>query len=67
MLDLCLKSTSLLKKVKVISIMLSVDKDTNASDYKKEAVVTTPFTENKLLTTERVTTSDEAQKRTEMM
>ena len=45
--------------------MLSVDKDTNVLDYKKEAVVTTPLSENKLLTTEKVTTSDDVHKCTE--
>ena len=40
--------------------MSSVDKDTNVLDDKKEAVFTTPLLENKLLTTEKVTTSDEA-------
>ena len=65
MLDLCLESTVLLKKVKIRSIMLSVDKDTNVLDDKKEAVFTTPLSEKKLLTTEKVTTSDEVNKRTE--
>ena len=50
MLNLRLYSTSLLKKVKVKSIMLSVDKDSNFLDDKKEAVVTTPLSENKSLT-----------------
>ena len=45
--------------------MLLVDKDTNFLDDKKEGVVTTPFSEKKLLTTESVTTSDEVRKRTE--
>ena len=45
--------------------MLSVDKDINILDYKKEAVVTTPFSQKTLLTTEKVITSDEVQKRTE--
>ena len=36
--------------------MFSVDKDTNFLDDKKQAVVTTPFFEKKLLTTENVTT-----------
>ena len=44
--------------------MLSVDKDTNVLDDKKEAVVTMPLSEKKLLTTEKVTTSDEVHKRT---
>ena len=34
-------------------------------DDKKEAVVTTPLSEKKLLITEKVTTSDEVQKRTD--
>ena len=34
-------------------------------DDNKEAVVTTPFSEKKLLTTEKVTTSDEVHKLTE--
>ena len=45
--------------------MLSVDKDTTFLDDKKEAVVTTPFSEKKLLITEKVTTSDEVHKLTE--
>ena len=45
--------------------MSSFDKDTNFLDDKKEAVVTTPLSENKLLTTKKVTTSDEVNKRTE--
>ena len=45
--------------------MLLIDKDTNILDDKKEAVVTTPLLQNKLLTTERVPTSDEVHKRTE--
>ena len=45
--------------------MLSVEKDTNALDDKKEAVITTPFLEKKLLTTEKVTTSDEVHKHNE--
>ena len=45
--------------------MSSVDKDSNILDDKKEAVVTTPFSEKKSLTTEIVTTSDEVHKRTE--
>ena len=47
------------------SIMLSVDKDTNIFDDKKEAVVTTPLLEKRLSTTEKVTTSDEVQKCTD--
>ena len=45
--------------------MLSVDKYTNVLDDKKEAVVTTPFPEKKLLTTEKVTTHQEDHKRTD--
>ena len=45
--------------------MSSVDKDTNVLDDKKQAVVMTPLSENKLLTNERVTTSDEVHKSTE--
>ena len=45
--------------------MLLVDKDTNFLDDKKEAVVTTPLSEKKLLTNEKVTTSSEVQKSTE--
>ena len=45
--------------------MSLVDKDSTVLDDKKEAVVTTPLSENKLLTTEKVTTSDEVHKRTE--
>ena len=44
--------------------MSLVDKDSNVLDDKKEAVVTTPFLENKSLTTEKVTTSDEVHKLT---
>ena len=44
--------------------MLSVDKDTNILDDKKEAVVTTPLSEKKWLTNEKVTTSDEVHKST---
>ena len=54
-----------MEKVKGISIILSVDKDTNVLYDRKESVVTTPLSENKLLTTETFTTSDEVQKRTE--
>ena len=42
--------------------MSSVDKDNIFLDNKKESVVTTPFSEKKLLTTEKVTTSDEVHK-----
>ena len=45
--------------------MSSVEKDTNVLDDKKEAVVTAPLSEKKVLTTEKVTTSDEVQKLTE--
>ena len=45
--------------------MLSFDKYTNPLDDKKEAVVTTPFLEMKLLTTEKITTSDKMYKRAE--
>ena len=45
--------------------MQSVDKDNNVLDDKKEAVVTTPFSEKKLFTNEKATTSDEVHKRTE--
>ena len=45
--------------------MLQVDRDTNVLGDKKEAVVTTPLPEKKLLTTEKVTTIDEEHKRTE--
>ena len=45
--------------------MLLVDKDTNVLYDKKEAVVTTPILEKKLLTTENVTTSDQVHKLTQ--
>ena len=45
--------------------MLSFDKDTIFLDDQKEAVVTTPLSENKLLTTENVTISDGVHKRAE--
>ena len=45
-----MESTILLEKVKGKSIMLSVEKVSNVLDDRKEAVVTTPFTEKKLLT-----------------
>ena len=45
--------------------MSSVDKNINILDDKKEAVVTTPFLEKKLLTTKNITTSDEVHKRTD--
>ena len=43
-------STSLLEKVKGKYIISSVEKVSNVLDDRKEAVVTTPFSENKLLT-----------------
>ena len=45
--------------------MSSVDKDNNFLDDKKEPVVALPFLEKKLLTTDKVTTSDEVHRRTE--
>ena len=45
--------------------MLSVDKYTTVLNDVKEAVVMTPFLEKTLLTTEKVTTSDEVHKHTE--
>ena len=45
-----------------VSIIFSFDKNTNVLDDKKEAVVTTPFSQKKLLTTENVTTSYEVHK-----
>ena len=45
--------------------MLSVDKDTNVLDDKKEAVVPTTLSEKKLLTTKHFTTGYEVHKRTE--
>ena len=44
--------------------MPSVEKDTKNLDYKKEAVVTMPLSKNKLLTTDKVTTSEEVHKLT---
>ena len=41
-----------------------VDRYSNVLDDNKEAVVTTPLPEKKLLTTEKVTTSDEVHKHT---
>ena len=55
----------MLEKFKGISTISLVDKDTNVLDDKKEAVVTTSFLEKKLLTAEKVTTSDEVHKHTE--
>ena len=52
-----------MEKAKGRSIMSLVDKYTNVLDDKKQAVVTTPFSEKKLLTNEKVTTSDEVHKR----
>ena len=62
---MCLDSTGLLKKFKGRSIMLSVDKNSNVLDDKKEAVFTTPLSEKKSLTTGKVTTSDEVHKHSE--
>ena len=45
--------------------MYLVDKYSNVLDDKKEAVVTTPFPEKILSTTEKFTTSDEVHKRIE--
>ena len=45
--------------------MLSVEKVSNALDNKKNAAVTTPLSEKKVLKTEKVTTSDEVHKLTE--
>ena len=45
--------------------MSSVDKDSNVLDDKKEAVVTTPLSENKSLATAKLTTSYEVHKLTE--
>ena len=47
---MCLESTRLLEKVKGKSIILLVEKDGNILGDKKEAVVTTPFSEKKLFT-----------------
>ena len=58
MLDLCLKSTSLLENFKEISIISLVDKDSNVLNDKKEAVIKTPLSDQTLLKTEKVTTSD---------
>ena len=60
-----MESTSLMKKVKRRSIIFLVDKNTYVLDDKKDAVVPTPLSEKKLLTTEKVTTSDEVHKLTE--
>ena len=54
-----------MEKFKVKSILSWVDKDTNVLGEKKEAVVTTSFSEKKALTTEKVTTSDDVHKRTD--
>ena len=64
MLDLCLESTSFLEKVKEKSIISSVDKDNNNLGDKKEAVVKAAVAEKKVLTTEKVKTSEEVYKRT---
>ena len=53
-----------MENVKGKFIMSSVDKYTNVLDDKKEAVVAIQFSENKLLTTEKFTTSDEVHRRT---
>ena len=45
--------------------MQLVDKDSNVLDDKKETVFTTPLSEETLLTTKKVKTSDEVHKRTE--
>ena len=45
--------------------MSSVDKVSNVCDDRKEAVVTTPLLEKKLMTTETFTSRDEVHKRTE--
>ena len=45
--------------------MQLVDKNTNVLDDKKEAVVPTPLLEKKVLTTDKVTTSDDVGKRTD--
>ena len=58
-------SNVFLEKVKGISIMSLVDKGATHLYDKKQAVVTTPFSEKKLLTTEKVTTSDEVHKHTQ--
>ena len=47
--------------------MSLVDKGTKKLDDKKEAVIKTPFLEKKLLTTEKVTTSEEVDKSTEKL
>ena len=45
--------------------MSSVDRYTNVLSNKKQAVVTTPLSEKKILTTEKVTPSDEVHKCTD--
>ena len=45
--------------------MLSVEKYTNVLDKTEEAGVTTPFSEKKVSTTDKVTTLDEVHKLTE--
>ena len=47
--------------------MLLVDKDTKHLDDKKEAVFTKSLSEKKLLTAEKVTTSEEVHKRTKSL
>ena len=47
--------------------MLSVDKVNKNLDDKKKEVVTTPLSEKKLWTTDKVTTSEEVDKRTEKL
>ena len=54
-----MESGNLIEIFKGKYIMSSVDNDTNILIDKKEAVVTTALSEKKLLTTEKVTTSDE--------
>ena len=47
--------------------MSSIDKVNKHLDNKKEVVVMTPFPEKKLLTTEKVTASDEVDKGTKQL
>ena len=47
--------------------MSSVDRDTKHLDGRKEAVVTKPFSEKKVLTTQKVTTSEEFHKHTKIL
>ena len=67
MLDLCLESTSFLEKVKGQSIVSLVEKGTKHLDDKKETMVTTPLSEKKVLTTEKVRTGEEVDKGTEKL